>query len=1083
MIEFIYGPPSSGKTVLLYQKIKEVLQRGGDAVLIVPDQEALDAEASLARFCRGVPTLKLRVYGFSRLCDDVFRKYGGISYRCADKTGQKLASYLAIRSVAPSLKVYGKTDAADGSLLSSVLSAIKEFKHQGVSAKEIEAASEAVDTPALRDKLSDLSLLLPAYDLILRKSGDDPDAEQQRMYRVLSENGGMPGTNIFLDSFVSFTGVQMKIIELFMSTADSVTVTFGVPDPASGKKYDLLSPVYDSEKKLSAAASRRGGVIRTALDGSYASACMAALEKGLRTGAESDIPAGDSVRFFRAHTAYEEAEFIAADIAKKLRSGGRCRDMAVIVSDARSWSGIIDEALERYGVPYFISVRENAAQKALFRLLLSALRVCTNNFRTKDVSAYIKTGLLRVGSDSLDMFDDYIRRRNVRGVKAFSQEFTGSPYKYGVPDESDERAIKRLEEVNAARAAVITPLYDLYTELKDCADSKSISSALVRLLQRIGITDTLSGLISDAEANGDVAEAETVSQLWDVFTSVTTQLCAVCKDLPMSPEVYTRLFETVLSDTDIGRIPTSTDQVVIGEAGMLRVHGIKHVYLMGCCEGEFPAAVSDSGIFSDDEIQKINEAGIYLDGGSGKENERKLYDFYRSASCSKETASFSYSVSSAEGGEKYPCHLINDIQRVFPDAKTVTGLCMPDIAASPDSAYEYYACHKNTKEGRMLKKLLYGDKNNAKKAALLDIPIISSKEKLNEKTSKKLIPGSVRLSPTRLSSFSGCAFAHCCKYFLKLEPDGAVEFDQAEFGSFVHYVLRRLIEDRMKGELPEAPEPDALSAAVDKYIGEYCGIYLKTDINSDGMGRLRASLHKLKKCTVKVADDVLAELAAGKFKPVAVELKINESYGLSPYAIKLPNGKNAYLTGTIDRVDAYEHNGKTYIKLADYKTGNVKFDISKLAEADKTVQLFAYMLTVCTSSGRFTDPVPAALFYMQTVLPDPVLEGSGAEPEKPVLNRGGIALSEPDILDALEPGMDKKGGAIYKTNAGAMVFTAPDEMTAVFDEVKGAIADCAERMCEGDASVTDSSGDDAPCKYCPYVSVCRRTDKRSYGRA
>ena len=48
MIEFIYGPPSSGKTVLLYEKIKETLMRGGDAVLIVPDQEALDAEAALA---------------------------------------------------------------------------------------------------------------------------------------------------------------------------------------------------------------------------------------------------------------------------------------------------------------------------------------------------------------------------------------------------------------------------------------------------------------------------------------------------------------------------------------------------------------------------------------------------------------------------------------------------------------------------------------------------------------------------------------------------------------------------------------------------------------------------------------------------------------------------------------------------------------------------------------------------------------------------------------------------------------------------------------------------------------------------
>ena len=1083
MIEFIYGPPCSGKTVLLYEKIKETLKSGGDAVLIVPDQEALDAEAALARVCRDVPTLKLRVYGFSRLADEVFRKYGGISYNYADKTGQKLAAYLAIRSVAPALKVYGKTNAADGSLLGSVLSAIKEFKRQGVDLKELEEAARSVDSAALKDKLDDLSLIIPAYDTILKKSGDDPDNELARMYRLLSEKGGMPDADIFIDSFISFTGVQMKIIELFMRTCKSVTVTFGIPAPAgSDNKYDLLSPVYDSEKRLSAAASRCGGFDRTILDKSYVSPCMSALEKGLRTGEISAVKADDNVRFFRAHTAFDEAEFVASDIAKKLREGCRCRDIAILCSSVSSWRGITDAALEKYKIPYFISVRENAAQKALFRLIIFALHVCINNFRTKDVSSYIKTGLLRVGSDPLDMFDDYITRRNIRGVKAFTVDFTGSPYSYGAPDEHDERAVKRLSTVNEVRAAVITPLYDLYTELQDCGDAKSISKAIVRLLQRIEITETLGKLVSDAKANGDTAEAETVSQLWDVFVSISTQLCTVCGDIPMNAAVYTQLFETVLSDTDIGRIPTSTDQVVIGESGMLRVHNVKHVYLMGCNEGEFPSSVTDTGIFSDDERQKINDAGILLEGTSDKENERKIYDFYRCATSSSESAAFSYSVSTAEGNEKYPCHLITEIQRIFPDAKTVSELSVYDIAASAESAYEYYAANKDTKEGRMIKKLLLTDTKNAEKAKLLDTPIVSHNEKLGKETAKKLIPGSVKLSPTRLSSFTDCAFAHCCKYFLKLEPDNAVDFNAKEFGSFVHYVLKRLIDDRMKGVLPEQPDEKQLSDAVDKYVKEYCEIYLRINTDADGMGRFRASVRKLKKCTVKVADDILKELAAGRFTPVATELKISDSFGMTPYAIELPNGKKAYLTGTIDRVDAYKHNGKTYIKLADYKTGDVKFDLSALAEADKTVQLFAYMLTVCTSAGMFEDPTPAALFYMETVPDQPVLEGSGAAPDGAVLNRGGIALSDQDILDALEPGMDKKGGSIYKTSAGGMVFAAPEQMTAVFDEVKTAISDAAERMCEGDASVTEKQNK-VPCDYCPYINICRRTDKKTQRRS
>ena len=142
MIEFIYGVPSSGKTTLLYEKIRDKLASGGEAVLIVPDQEALDAEASIARLCRGIPTLGLRVYGFSRLADDVFRRYGGISYDQIDRSGQTLAMFLSVVSVSQSLKTYGKISPSDSSLLSALLTTVRELKRQGVTPAELSRAAE-----------------------------------------------------------------------------------------------------------------------------------------------------------------------------------------------------------------------------------------------------------------------------------------------------------------------------------------------------------------------------------------------------------------------------------------------------------------------------------------------------------------------------------------------------------------------------------------------------------------------------------------------------------------------------------------------------------------------------------------------------------------------------------------------------------------------------------------------------------------------------------------------------------------------------------------------------------------------------
>ena len=69
-------------------------------------------------------------------------------------------------------------------------------------------------------------------------------------------------------------------------------------------------------------------------------------------------------------------------------------------------------------------------------------------FRTQDVCVYVKTGLLRVSSDRLDEFEDYISRRGIRGASAFCSEFTGSPDNYGAP--SGEAAIEKLAQMKRA---------------------------------------------------------------------------------------------------------------------------------------------------------------------------------------------------------------------------------------------------------------------------------------------------------------------------------------------------------------------------------------------------------------------------------------------------------------------------------------------------------------------------------------------------------------------------------------------------------------------------------------------------------
>ena len=82
MVELIIGPACSGKTTLINEQIKNDLRDGRNVILLVPEQEALISEDRLCSLLQneGIDQTRLEVLNFTRLCNSVFRKFGGISY-------------------------------------------------------------------------------------------------------------------------------------------------------------------------------------------------------------------------------------------------------------------------------------------------------------------------------------------------------------------------------------------------------------------------------------------------------------------------------------------------------------------------------------------------------------------------------------------------------------------------------------------------------------------------------------------------------------------------------------------------------------------------------------------------------------------------------------------------------------------------------------------------------------------------------------------------------------------------------------------------------------------------------------------
>lgn len=95
------------------------------------------------------------------------------------------------------------------------------------------------------------------------------------------------------------------------------------------------------------------------------------------------------------------------------------------------------------------------------------------------------------------------------------------------------------------------------------------------------------------------------------------------------------------------------------------------------------------------------------------------------------------------------------------------------------------------------------------------------------------------------------------------------------------------------------------------------------------------------------------QIKRGEFTPYEYELGFSADDGLSCANLSLKDGTKMKFTGVIDRVDCYEDEENLYLKIIDYKSGNMQFDFTKILNGLQ-VQLVVYMNAILELEGKST---------------------------------------------------------------------------------------------------------------------------------
>ncbi len=1094
MVNFIYGSYGCGKTTEILNMIKEDTSKGIHTFLIVPDQEALQFERLSLSLLPPSSQLRLEILGFSRLYNRACREYGGLSYSYITKPVRSLLMWKSLRELSPLLEAYSSIPTTDLSSTDKLIATVNEFKANGVTPAELETAAKKLgDDSVLAKRLRDMALIYACFDNYISEKYSDSADDLSRLLEILKEHDFFNNTNIYIDSFSSFTGVQHKIIEQMMRTAANVTLTFPIPSPDT--RDISAEAILDSHSKVAQSAKRQGGYNEIFLRENKRSKnpALAYISENLwRMEADEASPNTNSnIVYEICENRYTEAEAVAAHILELLRKGERCRDMVIIARDAEKYRGILDTALQKSGIPFFFSEKSDLCSIPAVKLILYALRIKKYNWQKRDVIAFIKTGLCDIDRRDASLFEEYINTWNINGSRFLDGEWNMNPD--GFTAELSPRAEGILRIANSVRKAVIPPLHKLFVLLDAAETVPDMCRAVYSFLCDISLEDKLIELSRRAADRGELKNATELSRIYQIILNSLADIAEALYDEEADTEEFILILRNIFEKTEIGSIPTSVDEVTVGSASMLRSSNPKYAFIIGLCEGEFPANIKDSGLLSSNDRDMLSSLGIELSGNADMKNSDELMYVARALSAPRYGLYLFTHQAEIDGQACYPSLAIKRVTKLIPSLEQhIFKLCdFEYLVPAPKNAVGVFRAITDEASKKSLQ------------TAISDfIPAFKESSELSADTSEcrvspelveSTLGNSIRFSATSFESYVKCPFGYFCSNILKLRKNVSDRFNAADIGLLVHYILEILIKDAIPSS-PEAPLPTdeelikKANMAIDEYLHRICP---ESVLES---ARMKHLFLRLRNLALLLARNTVTEFSQSKFRPAFYELKADgKGHNPSPLVFTLDDGATVRFGGVIDRVDVYKKDADVYIRIVDYKTGSKTFSISDI-EHGINLQMLIYLFTLCRSSSPMfkasigledsREALPAGVVYLSSAIPtieaDDYADKDNvvARAEKELV-RSGLILGDEELLLAMNNRLDSDFLLGIKRNkAGELTgaaLTNADGFAHIFEQISDTVIKLASALRQGNADAAPLEYDGkSQCEYCEARPICRR---------
>lgn len=1075
-LQFIIGSSGAGKSHEAYERVIRESIRHPEQLyyIIVPEQFTMQTQKALVEMHPGKGILNIDILSFERLAYRVLQETGGDNRRLLEDTGKSMVLQKLVQRNIGGLPYLGSQMKKPG-CLDEVKSLLSEFMQYDIREEELaEMLEKAKDQTLLYMKLQDVGVLYRAFREYLKGHYMTGEEVMDALLKALPFSGKIKNSTLLLDGFTGFTPIQVNVLRELLALCSRVMVTVtmdAAENPfAQGKPHQLF---YMSRKMIHTLAGLTKDMEEPVL---------------LSTGEKARFAQGGALQFLERHlfryrrAIYEKEQeeiciFTAGSPQKEMEEAARrihalvrergmkYGEIAVITGNLEEYGNFAGQVFAEAGIPYFIDEKHTVLMNPFVEYIRAAMEMTAEGFPYESVFRYLRCGMTDLTREETDRLENYVIALGIRGFgrweEAWSRIYRGmEPGEILCLNESRERFVREVRPLAEGFAGGKKTIREYCSVLYDFIVENRIQQKLKK--QELYF-----------KARGEKAMEKEYGQIYGIVMELLDKMVEILGEEAVTRQEFRQLLETGLSRAKVALIPPSMDQVLVGDMERTRLKAVKALFFVGVNEGSIPKNTDSGGILTEMDREFFSAQGMELAPGPKELMNMQRFYLYLNLTKPGQLLCLSYSGANSRGEAISPAYLIATMKSLFPNLKISSAEEKKNSLESlelPGTSLDYFLkglAGRAYAGGDPLFGELYGwylrspkyrtVVENLVKAAFTRKP----KDSISRSVAGVLYGEVSPYSATRLERFAACAFAHFLQYGLKVSERAEYEFKAMDMGNVMHKALEEFAKELRRRRLDWADlgeeERNAIAdQCLEEVTADYGNTILKSSAHSEYM------IERTRRILKRTVWALQQQLKEGDFRPEGFEV--------------------SFEGGRIDRVDILDEDGKVYVKVIDYKTGNTSFDLVSLYHGLQ-LQLMIYMdaaLTVEQRKYPDREVVPAGIFYYH--VKDPMIKEkmeadihSVEERLLKELKLSGLVQADKELVERMDrnqisvPAAFNKDGSFRKSSS-----VATREQFALLNRyVKKKIADIREAILSGEAEVLPYElGKKNACTYCPYAAVC-----------